>query len=662
LIPVFDRKHRIVVNLKVILVAIYDGGKLLLSQFKSVGRYSLGQSQVLDQKRFVETLREKSDLVSLASDYLVLKKSGQNYAGLCPFHTEKSPSFVISPGRQLFHCFGCGVGGDIFQFLMKISGTSFPEALSQLAKKAGIPLPPREGRVSAPASDTTDATIGQIYALNREAADYFHQNLLKRSEAAIAMDYLAHRGITRETIKQFLIGYALPSWDDFSRHFGRRFSPALLSTAGFVAPDTRTASAESGGRFYDRFRNRILFPIQTRQEEVVGFGGRVLDDSHPKYLNTPETPTFVKGRHLFGLDQAHRMRKEMGKASSFLVIVEGYFDVIAAHQAGVYNVVGTMGTALTTEHLTLIRRVAESVVLLFDPDDAGLRAARRGAVLCMEKGMPVRVATLPAGEDPDLYIRRRGRADFLSRVQAAVPAIEFFIRHAAPRTADRVSQATFSIEEKALHMEEVLPLIGQLKTMIEQSHYLKMFADTFGVSEEDVRIAFSRHKSSHKQPAISHPQGERVAALMQDEALLLSLLLQGKYPSSTLNDRLCLNDFTNPQIKGILQHFWNETERKWEATGLTGLSDRVAAEELSLLARLSVASVPCDDNLEWMLHDCIVSLRKRGLQREGHAIQESLRLAEREQDLLKISALQQKFFNLKKELSLLLEPTDMETI
>ncbi len=628
------------------------------------------QPRVLDQKRFVETLRERSDLVSLASDYLVLKKSGQNYTGLCPFHTEKSPSFVISPGRQLFHCFGCGIGGDIFQFLMKISGVSFPEALSQLAGKAGIPLPLREGRVSNsdPASDATDATIKQIHALNREAADYFHQNLLKRSEAATAMAYLTRRGITRETIKQFLIGYAPPGWDDFSRHFGRRFSAELLLTAGFVAPDTRTALAESGGRFYDRFRNRILFPIRTRQEEVVGFGGRVLDDSHPKYLNTPETPVFVKGRHLFGLNQFHRMRKERDNESSSLVIVEGYFDVIAAHQAGVYNVVGTMGTALTADHLNLIRRVAESVVLLFDPDDAGLRAARRGAVLCLEKGMPVRIATLPAGEDPDLYLRRQGRTGFLEQVQAAVPAIEFFIRHAAPRTTDRVSPAPFSpfspfsIEEKALHLEAVLPLIGKLKTTIEQSHYLKMFADTFGVSEEDVRSAFSRHKPSHKQPTISPPQGEKLAVLMQDEILLLTLLLQGKYPPSALNDRLCLNDFTHPQTRSILQHFWNATAGRWEATDLTGLNDRVAVEDLPFLARLSVASMPCEDNLAWMLHDCIVSLRKRGLQREGRAIQQSLRLAEREQDLLKISTLQQKFFNLKKELSLLLEPTDMETI
>ncbi len=631
---------------------------------------SLNQQQtveILDQKRFVETLRERSDLVSLVSDYLVLKKSGQNYTGLCPFHTEKSASFVVSPSRQLFHCFGCGAGGDVFQFLMKIAGVSFPEALSQLARKAGVPLPSREGRPSGrssnlKASDSAESTTEQIYALNRDVADYFHQNLLKRPEAAAAMAYLTARSITQETVKTFMIGYALPARDDLVRHFGRRFTPGLLSTAGLIAPDAHApaAASGSGGRFYDRFRNRILFPIRTLQGDVSGFGGRLLDQSHPKYLNTPETPVFVKGKQLFGLDQFHRTRRDARPEDelSSLVIVEGYFDVVSAHQAGIHNVVGTLGTALTAEHLNLVRRVSEKVVLLFDPDDAGLRATRRGATLCLEKEIPVRIATLPKGEDPDLYIRKNGRVHFLQKIREAIPAIEFFIQHAAPKTPDSSipspSPAALSIEDKARNMAEILPLIGQLKTKIEQSHYLKMFADTLAVSEGDVRMEFARISGKQGKPgAASTPAS--IPMLAQDEALLLTLLLQDKRPPSDLNDRLVLDDFKNPQVKSILQHLWNEAEGRWSGlagrSGLAGLSDVVDAEALPLLTRLSVAPVLCENPLEG--DDCITSLRRKRLQREGTVLQNALRLAEREKDASRMMSLQQQFLNLKRELSLL---------
>lgn len=605
---------------------------------------------ILEQKRFVETIRERSDLVSLASEYLLLKKSGQNYTGLCPFHTEKNPSFTISSGRQLFHCFGCGAGGDIFQFLMRISGVSFPEALSQLAKRAGIVLPSHETETRP----VVESTITQIGLLNQEVADYFHQNLLRLPEAAVAMAYLAARGITLPTIQKFLIGYAPPGWNNLLNRFSEKFSSALLSTAGFIARETPApgATSSSGGRFYDRFRNRIIFPIQTLQGKIVGFGGRVLDDAHPKYLNTPETPVFTKGKHLFGLDQFHRARgaPTLDSGSSSLIVVEGYFDVMAAHQAGVCNVVGTLGTALTAEHLSLARRVSEKVVLLFDPDSAGVRAAQRGAALCLEKGTPVQIATLPEGEDPDLYIRRHGPDHFLQKIQEAVPALAFFIRHATPKTTN---PAALSIEEKARAMEEIFPLIRQLKTKIEQSHYLKMFADLLAVSEEDVRAEFSRHVSrpmDKPHPAV--PPSADAPFLAQDEALLLTLLLQNKRPPSDLNPQLCLDDFTNPQVKSILKHFWDEADGVWRRwADLAGLSDRVDAEVRPLLTRLSVAPVPYDEKAEDVLRDCITSLRKRRLQQEGKALQHALRLAERARDLSQVRLLQQRFFHLKKEFS-----------
>ncbi|HEY5599590.1 MAG TPA: DNA primase, partial [Candidatus Manganitrophaceae bacterium] len=324
----------------------------------------MNERRISDQ--LIETIRDRNDLVSLVSEYFALKKSGQNYTGLCPFHSEKTPSFVVSPVKQIFHCFGCGVGGNVFQFLMKIEGFSFPEALERLAEKGGVPLPassPRRGE--GPAVREAD----QIYQLNEAVAAYLHKNLLEKPEAARATAYLKERGIDAETINAFSIGFALPRRDDLLKRFGKTFPVSLLEKAGLVSKKSGEGSSSGEADYFDRFRNRVIFPIRTLQGKVVGFGGRVLDDALPKYLNTPETAVYTKGKHLFALDQAKK------KGARSLIIVEGYFDAIMAHQAGVHNVVATLGTSLTEDHLQLIRRIAEKVTLIFDPDDAGVRAA-----------------------------------------------------------------------------------------------------------------------------------------------------------------------------------------------------------------------------------------------------------------------------------------------
>ncbi|MDC4202867.1 MAG: DNA primase [Candidatus Manganitrophus sp.] len=352
--------------------------------------------RVSDQ--LVETIRDRSDLVSVVSEYLTLKKAGQNFTGLCPFHTEKTPSFSVNPSKQFFHCFGCGVGGDVFQFVMKVEGVAFPEALRRLAGKAGVALP-EAGPDERESPARREAA--QIYELNEAAAAYFHRNLIERPEGAFCRDYLKGRGITAETIKAFSVGFALPRRDDLLKQLGKQFSRSLLEKAGLTS---RREGAQGEDGLFDRFRNRVLFPIRNLQGRVVGFGGRVLDDTQPKYLNTPETPVFTKGKHLFALDRAK------GAGINALIIVEGYFDVIAAHQAGIPNAVGTMGTALTQDHLRLIRRISEKVLLIFDPDEAGARAALRTAPLLIEEGISAKVISLPSGEDPDLFIRKEGES------------------------------------------------------------------------------------------------------------------------------------------------------------------------------------------------------------------------------------------------------------
>lgn len=583
--------------------------------------------RVSDQ--LVETVRDRSDLVSVVSEYLTLKKAGQNFTGLCPFHAEKTPSFSVNPSKQFFHCFGCGAGGDVFQFVMKIEGVAFPEALRRLAVKAGVALP--EERAEEKESPAR-REAAQIYELNETAAAYFHRNLLERPEGALCRDYLKGRGITAETIKAFSVGFALPRRDDLLKQLGKQFSRSLLEKAGLLS---KREGAQGEEALFDRFRNRVLFPIRNLQGRVVGFGGRVLDDAHPKYLNTPETPVFTKGKHLFALDRAK------GAGIHSLIIVEGYFDVIAAHQAGIPNVVGTMGTALTPDHLRLIRRISEKVVLIFDPDEAGARAALRTAPLLIEEGISAKVVSLPPGEDPDLFIRKQGTPGFLKKLEEGKTPIDFAIFKLTAASSPK------SVDDKIKVIEEIFPLVERLRNKIEQSHYLKRLSDVLQIEERDLRAEFSSRTKKDKgvTPSRAVPSGE--LKLPHDEETIASLLLQSQIDPSALVSQLDLEDFTDPQIRGILSHFWNTEEGRWSSpSGLNEIEEPL----LTLLSRLSVHENRFE-NVQQTARDYIISLRAKRLRRESSEIESKIKLAERGGDLSLVKSLQQHFLKLRKELS-----------
>lgn len=584
--------------------------------------------RVSDQ--LVETIRDRSDLVSLVSEYLTLKKAGQNFTGLCPFHVEKTPSFSVNPSKQFFHCFGCGVGGDVFQFVMKIEGLAFPEALRRLAAKAGVALP----EISAAEKESpARLEAAQIYELNEAAAAYFHRNLLERSEGAFCREYLKGRGITAETIKAFSIGFALPRRDDLLKQLGKQFSRSLLEKAGLTS---RREGAQGEEALFDRFRNRVLFPIRNLQGRVVGFGGRVLDDANPKYLNTSETPVFTKGKHLFALDRAK------GAGIHSLIIVEGYFDVIAAHQAGIPNVVGTMGTALTPDHLRLIRRISEKVVLIFDPDEAGARAALRTAPLLIEEGISAKIVSLPPGEDPDLFIRKQGKTGFLKRVEEGKTSIDFAIFKMAEASAPK------SVDDKIKIIEEIFPLIERLKNKVEQSHYLKRLSDVLQIEEQDLRAEFSyRTKKNKGRVAPNRPVLPEESRLPHDEETVASLFLQSQIDPSALLNQLDLEDFTDPQIRRILSYFWNTEEGRWSSPGRL---NEIEEPLLALYSRLLVHENRFE-NVQQTAHDYIVALRAKRLRRESSEIESKIKSAERGGDLSLVKSLQQRFFKLRKELS-----------
>lgn len=584
--------------------------------------------RVSDQ--LVETIRDRSDLVSVVSEYLTLKKAGQNFTGLCPFHAEKTPSFSVNPSKQFFHCFGCGVGGDVFQFVMKVEGVAFPEALRRLAGKAGVALP-EAGPDERESPARREAA--QIYELNEAAAAYFHRNLIERPEGAFCRDYLKGRGITAETIKAFSVGFALPRRDDLLKQLGKQFSRSLLEKAGLTS---RREGAQGEEGLFDRFRNRVLFPIRNLQGRVVGFGGRVLDDTQPKYLNTPETPVFTKGKHLFALDRAK------GAGINALIIVEGYFDVIAAHQAGIPNAVGTMGTALTQDHLRLIRRISEKVLLIFDPDEAGARAALRTAPLLIEEGISAKVISLPSGEDPDLFIRKEGKAGFLKKLEEGKTPIDFAIFKMTEASALK------SVDDKIKVTEEIFPLIERLKNKVEQSHYLKRLSDVLRIEERDLRAEFSsRTRKNKKEVSPGRPAPVAESKLPHDEETIASLLLQSQIDPSALADQLDLEDFTDPQIREILSHFWNREEGRWFSPSRL---NEIEAPLLTLYSRLSVRENRYE-NVQQTARDYILSLRAKRLRRESSEIESKIKLAERGGDLSLMKSLQQHFLKLRKELS-----------
>lgn len=351
----------------------------------------------------IEAIRAAVDIVEVVGEYVALRRRGSNWFGLCPFHEEKTPSFSVNPHLGIFKCFGCGKGGDVFTFLQDIEHISFAEAVRILAERAGIPIPDEE--------DETDNLRPALYHALRFAARFYFEQLGHPEIGQIARAYLKHRGIRPEAVRRFGLGYAPHAWDAlFKAATEAGLAPTVLEQAGLVLP-----RKERSG-YYDRFRHRLMFPILSHTGQVVGFGGRLLeaDPEQPKYINTPETPVYHKGRILYGLYQARQALRTQSEA----ILVEGYTDVIALHQAGIEHVVATSGTALTSDQARLLARYVRRVILLFDADAAGQQAALRGIELFLERGLSVYVVPLPPGEDPDSFVRTRGtRAlqDYLKR-------------------------------------------------------------------------------------------------------------------------------------------------------------------------------------------------------------------------------------------------------
>jgi DNA primase len=538
----------------------------------------------------IEEIKSRVDIVELATQYLTLKKAGRNYLGLCPFHQEKTPSFTVNREKQIFYCFGCGEGGNAITFLMKIAGKTFPEAIKELAEKTGVILPPRltgkEGR-------NRDSLREGITDLNLRAAQQYARNLYSPA-GKTAREYLLKRGITEETIKQFRLGFAPDTWRSLTDHIsGSSLSLKMAEQAGLVI-------AGKEDSYYDRFRGRLIFPIENASGEIVAFGGRILGEGEPKYLNSPESPVYIKGRNLYGLNKT----KEEIRKKGFALIVEGYFDLISLWNAGVGNVVASLGTALTREHLELLRRYTVDVVALFDPDEAGKKALDRSLELFLAMNMRAKALVLPGGLDPDDYVKKFGKDNLEKLIAAAQPLSDYYI--------ENVLGGGKTFEDKKEMVKTAIEFVDKISDKKEKDLFIKRIAEKTGLDQE--LLIKETYKNSAQTK--SKTGKEKLQININNDAVevnLIQLLLE--YPQKTIfvEKENILDYFLQPELKVL----GGKIIDAYKLLGFVDLSLILPTVEDAPLRekifRLMMEALPADDEVmvEKIFADNIRQIRKK---------------------------------------------------
>lgn len=510
---------------------------------------------------FIEEVRLRADIVEIISEYVVLKRTGKNYQGLCPFHSEKTPSFNVNPDRQMFYCFGCHTGGNVFSFLMKKENLTFVEALKAVARKVGMELPERQ---LSPQEKKKESIRRRWQEIHEWAAKYFHDVLLNRPEGEAGREYFAGRGIDIETIKSFRLGYAPDKWDGLLKEMaGYGVTPEELVECGLavkrVNEDDRKVS------FYDRFRGRVIFTILDVRRTPIAFGGRVLDDSLPKYLNSPETQFFNKGRNLYGLHLAAGRIREMG----YSLLLEGYMDVIALQRSGFTNAVASLGTALTREQARLLKRYAQKTVIGYDSDEAGVRATLRAGEILLDEGLKVEVLILEGAKDPDEFLKKHSPDEFRRKLENTITFIEFKYRVLTENKLPR------SIPAKADIIKQLAPDILKIESPAEREGYERFLSLELGLTLEAVRQEINslakkteenrgyREYFSQKQD-ISVKKRNTIEGTETDFSLQASVPL-GVFRAEQIILRLVLEDPTlkNKVLENLGEDFWRVREHRY---------------------------------------------------------------------------------------------------
>ncbi len=538
----------------------------------------------------IEEIRNRVNIVDLVSEYVTLKKAGRNHIGLCPFHREKTPSFTVNAEKQIYHCFGCGEGGNAFSFLMKVNNMTFPEAVRHLAGKLGVTLPSRE--LSAEERSHRDLRESLIRA-NRIAAA-FYEKTLRSAAGSRCREYLETRGIRPAVVETFRLGYAPDGWRALRDHLQReKVSQRHAELAGLLV-------ARPDGDGYDRFRGRLMFPIEDINGSVIAFGGRIIGDGEPKYLNSPESALYVKGRNLYGLSRAkNALRKD-----ETLIIVEGYFDLLALWNAGLSNVVATLGTALTREQVDLIRRYTGSVALTFDTDAGGKAALERSMSLFLERGMKAKAVVLPEGKDPDEFVSRHGRDAFLEEIRRARALVDYYI--------DEVIGTTRTLDERRDAWKAALPFMAGIADPVERGQFMQRVAERLGVDEGLVRREVGRLGTAQRQPDPLPPIRHAAGPLDAVELSLVRMMIESPARVRDVDRENILACFTSEPLKSLGESIV-ESHRRGQPARLAELIERVGDRAVrEKLLEAAFSAEPRDDALrDRLFDDTVRKIRQR---------------------------------------------------
>jgi DNA primase len=562
-------------------------------------------------ENILNEIQDKCDIVEVISGYIPLHPAGRNFKALCPFHHEKTPSFIVSPDKQIYHCFGCNSGGNVFNFVKEHEKIDFIDAVKMLAEKSGVRLP--EYRKEN-AEDSSLA--GAVYGINDIAANFYGDALSKSAAASDIRRYIEKRGIEDAVVKKFRLGYADNSWKSLVDYLTQRgIKQDLILKAGLIFKGKDSA-------FYDLFRNRLVFPIFDVRNRVLGFGARVMDDTMPKYINSPETAVYKKGQHLYGLNFAKACIKEKG----FAVITEGYLDVITSHQYGINNAISSLGTALTLEQIRLLKRYTHNVVMIYDADQAGEMATFRGLDLFLEEGMNVKIACLEKGHDPDSFIRKYGPRGFETSIKKAKNIFTYKL--------DILKEKfdTNEPEAKAGIVKEMLGTISKVKNAVIKSEFIKDLSSDLAIKEEAVWEELkkigkgSRLRSSYE--ASDAPTAKKLINITPAEKILLRLMLEDVSAVTAVKENLRPFDFKNPDIRHLVETLFSMDAEgsAIDATKLINyLEDKVSSHVISFIVNDEIEIRDKERNLK----DCINSIKKENRDRRLKDIQSRLLMAQK---------------------------------
>ncbi len=585
-------------------------------------------------EEIIQKIKEENDIVDIVSEVVTLKKTGKNYLGRCPFHNEKTPSFTVSSEKQIYKCFGCGEAGNVISFVMKTRNMAFPEAVKLLGEKVGIVVDDAD---SPGKSSAANEKFKRMYDINIQAARYFYTNL-KRFKAPY--EYLKGRGITDETIKKFGIGFSLDNWQGIRSYLKQRgFSEEEILELGLTTKNEK-------GNIYDRFRNRIIFPVFNVSGRVIGFGGRVLDDSKPKYLNSPETPIFHKGTNLYGLNLAIKNNQ-----ARTVIMVEGYMDVISLSQQGVTNVVATLGTALTEGQCKLLKRYIDTVIVSFDSDVAGQNATIRGLEILQKSGFDLKILQIPSGKDPDEFIRSFGREKFLNLVDGALPIIDFKLRMAE-------KGIDFSKQEMVIkYLKRVVNVLKDLDPL-EKAVYIKQVSEKSGIGEEAIMESLDKNPNksieNNKNHNINRKFGQKLylePGFVRAERTVLSLALDkrlsDKIFSNISEDDLILK--AHKVIYKIIKE--NNMCSKEELIKIINLQTMQDSEFTKEWIKIQEYKVDIDEgSIDKMVSDCVNNIKKYKLEESRKKIMDKIRKCESEGLVEETLMLARELMDIQKEM------------